>query len=215
MTRKSTKTAVAVNGKAKQRMVASFPESTEEAKATARLALRPSANAAAVVQEYAKPFGDQSIGALAEAIAASNTALADGDMKQVEAMLMSQAQALQAMFMNFSRRALNQDYQKNLESFFGMALKAQNQCRMTLQTLAEVKNPRVAVFAGQANVSHGPQQVNNGAMPHARETAKTVNMTNELLEQDNGEWLDTRAPGTAGSVNQAMETVGEKHRAKD
>ncbi|MDR3429987.1 hypothetical protein [Silvimonas sp.] len=214
MTRKSTKTAVAVNGKAKQHMVASFPESTEEAKATARLALRPSANAAAVVQEYAKPFGDQSIGALAEAIAASNTALADGDMKQVEAMLMGQAQALQAMFMNFSRRALKQEYQKNLESFFGMALKAQNQCRMTLQTLGEVKNPRLAVFAGQANVTSGPQQVINGAAP-SRAREENANLTNELLEQDHGERLDTRAPGTASGVNQAMETVGEKHRAKD
>ena len=38
-----------------------------------------------------------------------------------------------------------------------MALKAQNQCRMTLETLATIKNPPV-VFAKQANTAQGPQQ---------------------------------------------------------
>ena len=42
-----------------------------------------------------------------------------------------------------------------------MAMKAQNQCRMTLETLAALKNPRVVV-AQQTNIAHGPQQVNNG-----------------------------------------------------
>jgi len=44
-----------------------------------------------------------------------------------------------------------------------MALKAQNQCRMTLKTLATIKNPHVE-FARQANINNaGQQQVNNGA----------------------------------------------------
>lgn len=41
---------------------------------------------------------------------------------------------------------------------FRMALKAQNQCRMTLETLATIENPPV-VFARQANVTTGPQQI--------------------------------------------------------
>jgi hypothetical protein len=50
--------------------------------------------------------------------------------------------------------------------------KAQNQCRMTLETLSTIKNPPV-VYAKQANIAHGPQQVNNGTAPasHANETA--------------------------------------------
>jgi hypothetical protein len=40
-----------------------------------------------------------------------------------------------------------------------MALKAQSQCRQTLETLATIKNPPV-VFARQANIAQGPQQVN-------------------------------------------------------
>lgn len=46
-----------------------------------------------------------------------------------------------------------------------MALRAQNQARATAETLAAVKNPTV-VFARQANIAHGPQQVNN-TLPRA------------------------------------------------
>jgi len=42
-----------------------------------------------------------------------------------------------------------------------MALKAQGQCRTTLETLAAIKNPPV-LFAKRANIAHGPQHVNNG-----------------------------------------------------
>jgi hypothetical protein len=37
---------------------------------------------------------------------------------------------------------------------------------MTLETLATIKNPPV-VFARQANIAQGPQQVNNQMMPAA------------------------------------------------
>jgi len=42
-------------------------------------------------------------------------------------------------------------------------MKAQNQCRMTLETLAAIKKPPV-VFARQANINqgNGNQQVKNG-----------------------------------------------------
>ena len=41
-----------------------------------------------------------------------------------------------------------------------MALKAQDQSRRTLETLAQMKKPAV-VIAQQANITQGPQQVNN------------------------------------------------------
>lgn len=128
-----------------------------------------------------------------------------------EAMLMGQAHALQSIFMNFSRRALNQDYQKHLESFFRMALKAQNQCRMTLETLANIKNPPV-VFAKQANIANGPQQVNNG-IPAPAHAEKTIDQSNELLEAQHGERLDTRTAGETAGLDPAMATVGEIDRA--
>lgn len=46
-------------------------------------------------------------------------------------------------------------------------LKAQSQCRATLETLAAIKvGP--AIFARQANIAHGPQQVNNGVIGYER-----------------------------------------------
>jgi len=65
------------------------------------------------------------------------------------------------------------------DKYLRLALKAQGQCRATLETLAAIKNPPV-VFARQANIAHGPQQVNNGPPP-----ARTENATiapNKVLE---------------------------------
>jgi hypothetical protein len=70
-----------------------------------------------------------------------------------------------------------------------LALKAQSQCRATVQTLAEIKHPAV-IYARQPNVTSGPQQVNNGVLSRARETeteqSKLSGGTHELLP-------DTRA----------------------
>ena len=52
------------------------------------------------------------------------------------------------------------EYIEATERYMRLALKAQGQCRATLETLAAIKNPPV-VFARQANFANGPQQVNN------------------------------------------------------
>ena len=75
-------------------------------------------------------------------------------------MLFNQAQALQSIFVNLSCQAARQEYRSNQELFLRLALKAQNQCRTTLETLAALKHPPV-VFAKQANIAQGHQQVNN------------------------------------------------------
>jgi hypothetical protein len=69
---------------------------------------------------------------------------------------------------------------KNCEIYLRLALKAQNQCRMTLETLATIKNPP-AVFAKQANIAHGPQQVNNGAETLAPAREEKTIQSNELI----------------------------------
>jgi hypothetical protein len=149
----------------KKTMVPKFPDppDADKAAALAKMALRPSVNAAAVMVEYTKPLGEQDIGALVTSLSAGMDDLLAGDMKRAEAMLYGQAHALQAIFMNLARRATTQEYLKQWEAYLRMALKAQNQCRMTLETLATIKNPPV-VFARQANINNGgQQQVNNGA----------------------------------------------------
>jgi hypothetical protein len=211
--------AKAVDKARKGIMVATFPEpaNPEEAAAMATMALRPSVNAAAVVECYTKPLGEQDLGALVDSLSDGMGDVWAGDMKRAEAMLYGQAHALQAIFMNLARRASSQEYLKQWEAYLRMAMKAQNQCRMTLETLAAIKNPPV-VFARQANINHGgQQQVNNGAAPdpvgarpaHAanREAAPT-----ELLEATNGERMDAGATRPAGRTDQDVEAVGEVHR---
>ncbi|RJG09291.1 hypothetical protein D3879_22720 [Pseudomonas cavernicola] len=92
-----------------------------------------------------------------------------------------------------------------------MSLKAQNQCRATLQTLGELKTPKQIAFVRQANIGNQVQVNNNGSKP-AR-TRKTKKAQNEVLEAEYGERLDTRATGTAGNADSAMATLGKKHRA--
>ena len=128
--------------------VATFPEPAdrENADAVANLALRPSVNAAVVIEEYGKPFGELNLAALVDSLSDAVDQVWDGDMKRCEAMLIGQAHALQAIFISLSRRAVKQEYLKNYETFLRLALKAQSQCRTTLETLANIKNPPV-VFA--------------------------------------------------------------------
>jgi hypothetical protein len=85
----------------------------------------------------------------------------DTPLKQVEGMLLSQAHALNSMFTALAQKATEQEYLKPMEAYTRLALKAQSQCRATLETLAEIKQPRHVVIAQQANLAH-QQQVNNG-----------------------------------------------------
>jgi hypothetical protein len=165
-------------------------EDRETAKRLARLAILPSTNAAAVIGEYGKVFGDHELSDIVEELVDSIDSINDGNMQRCEGMLITQAHALQSIFTNLSRRALNQEYMKNLEAFLRLALKAQSQCRQTLETLSTLKNPPV-VYAKQANISNGPQQVNNGTPAPATHAEKINNQPNELLEVINGERVDT------------------------
>ncbi len=88
-----------------------------------------------------------------------------GDMKRPEAMLFTQAHTLNEVFNGLARRAFNQNNIKHHETYLRLALKAQTQCRATLETLSIIKNPPV-IYTKQANITSGPQQVNNEALPH-------------------------------------------------
>jgi hypothetical protein len=133
-------------------------------------------------------------------------------------MLFAQANALQAIFMSFSRRALTQQYQHNLEAFLRMGLKAQNQCRMTLETLATIKNPPT-VYARQANINNGgQQQVNNGSAtesgPVRARTRKSQDSPSKLLEEHDVERLDTGAQSAPVGTDTKLAAVGAVHRTK-
>jgi hypothetical protein len=135
-----------------------------------------------------------------------------GDLSRAEAMLVNQADALQAIFVNLTERSMRQEYLAYMEAFMKLALKAQSQCRATLETLATIKNPPV-VYARQANVTTGPQQINNGVDPsRARENQ---NLPNQLLGAVNELRQDTGASGSAVADDPPLEAVGAIYGAKN
>ena len=103
------------------------------------------------------------------------------------------------------------EYLEAFEAYLKLALRAQSQCRATLETLAEIKHPRSVAFVEQANIAHGHQQVNN-APTRADEIE---NSQSKLLEQTDGERLDTGTTSTAGGADTPMEAVGAINRAKN
>lgn len=191
------------------------PADKEAAHRKARMALSPSLNGAGVAHEYLKqPFGDLDMGALVDCLSGGVKDVWAGDMKRAEAMLYGQAAALQAIFTNLARRANAQEYLKHLETYLRLALKAQSQCRATLETLATIKAGPV-VIARQANIAHGPQQVNNGVAAHNAQTPARA----EQLESAQSELLDNLAsspenPLKSSRAGDADEMAVGRHRTE-
>lgn len=183
---------------------------TNTTSTTAKITLGPSVNAAAVITEYGSPFGEQDISALIDSLNDSIDRVLTGNMRGCEAMLVSQAHALQSIFMNLSRRAIKQEYLKNYETYLKLALKAQSQCRATLETLATIKNPPI-VFAQQANIAQGHQQINNGKISQdstsTSHAGKNEPNRNELLEKKNEQNLEHRTTATTSKSHPELETV--------
>jgi hypothetical protein len=140
---------------------------------------------------------------LVQELERQTNAVNGGDVTAAEAMLYAQAHTLQHLFSRLSRHAIanmEAGYTDAFERYMRMALRAQNQCRANLETLAALKNPQV-IFAKQANVSQGHQQINNYPPAHAESGQ------NKLLTGQSYEPMDTRAATTPGRINPAVETV--------
>lgn len=171
----------------------------------AKVSANPHILAASVISSYGKvSWGEISLTELVGVLKGQTIEIEGGDLSHAEAMLCSQANALNSIFSELARRAAVNlgEHVGAAEMYLKLALRAQSQCRATLETLALMKNPPV-VFAKQANIAHGPQQVNNEAVPlvHA---GQTENQPNELLESNHGERMDTRTAGTTSDGNPAM-----------
>jgi hypothetical protein len=108
----------------------------------------PSVNAAAVISasKVVETKELMNFEALVDELTRVTEALGGGDMRRVEAMLASQAHALQALFASCARRMATASYLNQFQTYGLLALKAQNQCRATLATLAELKHPKRATF---------------------------------------------------------------------
>jgi hypothetical protein len=180
-------------------------ETVDQAKA--RAALSPEYHAAESIFQLGQILStrDVDLTKLAERLEYQSQELSKGDLGQAESMLAAHAYTLNALFHNLLRRsALNWENDFSvIEKLIKLAMKAQSQCRTTLDTLASMKKPPPELIR-QTNIAHGHQQVNN--FPENRDGE------NELLEEKDGERLDTGTPPEAVRVDPDLATVDEQHR---
>lgn len=76
-------------------------------------------------------------------------------------MLAIQSRTLDLVFNDFLVKASMQTSFDIKEKYLRLAFKSQSQCRATVESLAVIQQGP-AIFARQANIANGPQQVNNG-----------------------------------------------------
>jgi hypothetical protein len=179
----------------------------------AQFTVVPELNAAGLMESFNIHDKPDVLEMMAELVKRGD-AIVRGDTKGIERMLIAQAHALDSMFASLARRAKNQDNLAPYEAHLKFALRAQAQCRATLETLAAIKNPPNVAFVKQANIASGPQQVNNHAASpasHTRVEEKT-NPPNELLEHEHAQRLDTGTARTASAGDPIMATVETVHR---
>lgn len=185
----------------------------------ARTLTRPEIGAATVIEAWSPDTHDVNV--LAAELAVQVKAVNQGEMQRTEGILISQAQALDAIFVNLMRRSQNQTNASHWEMYMRMGMKAQNQCRATLQALAEMKNPHPVAFVKQANINNGGhQQVNNGvladAVGHSTPARKTQIEQSKLLEETgNGStYMDAGTTQATSRGDKTLEPVEAINRAE-
>ncbi len=187
--------------------------SKKMARLTANLVLRPTVNAAITAQAHLPWRSELDLSGLTAELDSQVEAISQGNMERPEAMLVAQAHTLDAVFNELARRSRKSTLLPHMEAYLRLALRAQNQSRATIETLALLKNPPNVSFVGQANFAHGPQQVIN-ARGSARER-ETETSQNKLLEQSHGERLDGGTSGAAGAADPTVAALEEVHRPED
>ena len=160
MTGRKGKPAAKANGNDKElRITAGAGKS--EARALAEVGLDPAAAGMATV----KIFNQGSFGSISamETFAVLNdqiAAVAKGDLSHQRAMLAGQASALNAIFTELARRAgANMgEYINAAQIYMRLALKAQSQCRSTIEALDRLVNGHEQTVK-HVHVGHGGQAV--------------------------------------------------------
>ena len=149
--------------------------------------------------------------ALTEVMETVSDQVKNGNLSSLEEMLVCQSYSLQHMFMAMATKINGTTNAEHIELLSKLALKAQNQCRATIATLSEMKNPKRATFIKQLNQGN-QMQVNNDDS-ESKNLKKNNISANEQLEHNHGERLDTRATQETIGANQVLETVGEVNRS--
>jgi hypothetical protein len=179
--------------RAPARIDLSCPEEMSKEAALAMHMLRPTLQGAITAHAWAKKAGlandELSINALADELTKQvNAVIKSNDLGRCEALLVVQAHILDTVSNTLLGRAARAEYTEQLEVNMRLGLKAQAQCRATVEALASVRSP---VVLKQTNIAHGPQQVNTEINAEAQSKL------------------------SAGSSNAPLETVGTINGAEN
>jgi hypothetical protein len=159
---------------------------------------------------------------LVDVVGKHATEIRGGLMDRPEAMLVAQAHTLDTIFNSLAQRAAQNmaaGYMQATETYLRLALKAQSQCRTTIEALGELKQPKSTNFIKQQNVAQ-QQQVNNGSEADSRSSThaparaheKDITPRNELLTENRSATLDAAGQGAAIGADQGLEAMGAVHR---
>ncbi len=159
--------------------------------------INPIANAALTINQLHHQVLDFST--VANEMCDSFSKVKKGNLVEVEAMLLSQAQILNVFFNQCLSRVADTKFLNQIQVMSDLALRAQNNCRKTLATLADIKNPKRAMFIKQQNNAIGNQQINN--------SENLKNPANEVLSEVQYESLDNRSKEEAITINPMLATM--------
>ena len=171
----------------------------EIAAANAKVFLAPSINSAIVISECNSNQGLELTSLIAE-LRHQSQQVFEGNLEKAEAMLISQAHALDTIFRHMMIRSFKAEYLKPRQIFTHMALKAQSQCRQTLSALGELKRPsQKTVINNKAQ----NQQVNL----HQATPQEPPAVTNELLSEAHDAPMDGIGTAAASGADSSLEAV--------
>ena len=136
-----------------------------------------------------------------------------GNLTSLENMLTAQVFTLNALFNKLAQRSgLNMgEHLGAADTYMRLALKAQSQCRSTIEAINEIKNPSSATFVRQANIGNAVQ-VNNGQQnrnsTHAgARMEKNQTEPNKLLAADQPATLSTFTGGMSNDLDSRKATA--------
>jgi hypothetical protein len=194
------------------------PKNREKEEQVAELVINPAVSSAAVIKAYRAGVDELNVAALNKELAHQANRVADGDVQRMEEILICQAHALDAVFHAMMVKASDQKSIKGAKIYSDTGLKAQRQCRAVLETLTNLKKPKVYVqnlvsnneFYKNKNTLNN--QLQNLNAPHAVnggfKNKQLAGQTSFMMENDTNAlgYELARATVTYGEKTQAMAT---------
>jgi len=178
------------------------------ARTRAEVALSSCATNTLTTQAFSDNFGALDLQECVAVMTEHQSQIRSGNLSSLENMLTAQAVTLNALFNKLAQRSgLNMgEHLGAADTYMRLALKAQSQCRSTIEAINEIKNPSSApTFVKQANIGNAVQ-VNNGAnnqtSTHAHtRTRKIPTEPNKLLAADQPATLSTLTGGVSNDLD--------------